>query len=186
MRFALIAISTAALAVNAGCGGSGLPAEVAYQLQLVQDPTTCPTMSHMATVGTSVTSNAYSGMAVDGADGASVACAVAASASNASSFALWTEIGVGTNSLALDATGLTSGSTKASPAPGTISYMSKETLGMRYEGQCEFFITPGTKEQVGPGLAWVEFTCANVLHSTDDCEINNGIIALQGCDTVAH
>jgi hypothetical protein len=83
-------------------------------------------------------------------------------------------IPAGTDSLEIDISSLPTGATKASPATGTVTYLSDKTVNAFTSSACNFYFA-SDNEGVGLGKVWVAFTCP---------EFDSGQSMITGC-TVA-
>ena len=181
MRFALAALSAAALATLAGCSDP-VPQtpDGAFILTTTQpDPLQCLISGHTAQVG-SVDSGKITNSIIDGTMMTSIDCNVAGTGT----FNAYGKIDDTVNSgnyLEIQINSISSGATKDAPAAGTAVFSGTFTAGEPYQGNCNFYFEG--KEKVDAGKIWVSFDCPGLIGQSgmSTCPVPQAIAVFENC-----
>jgi hypothetical protein len=182
--------SLAALSL-AGCSGSfgGLgnptpaPSDAAWVLNMTGAGSACPLMVSTGQLG-DVNDQIIDAKVTDqmkGAAGvATVKCSVVpvGSGLHVSGAAGW-----GCDELQIDVPSITKTASKASPASGSVSYLSETTVST-FSGMCNFYFSGN--EGIGPGKVWLSFTCPGLTASgsISTCPVAESYVLFEDCATM--
>jgi hypothetical protein len=181
-RLALAALSTSALAVFAAACSDPVPPtpQGAWSAQLIHDSSSCTIIGHAAQIG-SVTSNSKDKVLVNGGlEGAEISCQV----TGTGTFSVDGSASLDGKGVSISIPAIDSSATKASPAPGSVSFASAETAGPYSSPTatpCNFYFLPNTGEGVVSGRIWVAFSCPMVVRDMSTCALSESFAIFENC-----
>lgn len=117
----------------------------------------------------------------DGEARALVFCSVVA---DGNAFNAAAELEDGPESFKFSVNGLSAASTMDSPATGSVTYRSVDTVNFftsTNDVPCEFWLNDS--QEVAEGRVWMQYRCPLIQNGTNDCSLGVSTIALQNCDS---
>src|SRR5262249_33475436 len=113
---------------------------------------------------------------------ASVSCAV--ESNGASGFSVNGHASLGAGNLNVSIPNIAKTATQASPASGSITYVSDATVQPYTGSGCNFYFL-NASEGVDAGKAWLAFDCPSVTGSggPSTCSITQSLVVLENCTT---
>jgi len=201
MRFAFVTFSAAGLGLAMLAGGllascsdpvPQTPDGAFFTAMINDDPSKCMIVGFTAQVGAVDGQNRNTvvsdGMSlVDGGSPTHVSCSISGTTTY-SVHGLIDDINGTGNYFEMQINDLKAGQSEADPAHGTgIISSASHTAGVAYQGPCDFWFTPSTKEAVnvanGAGRVWVTFSCAGLLSGMSTCPLKTGYAIFENCLT---
>ncbi|WP_437671327.1 hypothetical protein [Sorangium sp. So ce131] len=170
--------------LSVGCGDDPPPPpRGAFRMNFADPGAACSTAGHLAQLG-SVDGSHKDRVLADGEEDATVSCTVSGSGSfsvsaRATNTATAQSITVNISSISPDAT-------EDAPATGSVSFSSVATAGDTFVSSpdpCNFWFIPESGQGVDAGKIWVAFECPAVTNEGQTCQIRNGFLAFDSCDT---
>ncbi|AUX45991.1 hypothetical protein SOCE26_074940 [Sorangium cellulosum] len=170
--------------LSVGCGDDPPPPpRGAFRMNFADPGGDCSTAGHLAELG-SVTGTHKDQVLADGEEDVTVSCTVSGSGSfsvsaRATNAKTAASITVSIGSIAPDAT-------QDAPATGSVNFSSVQTAGDTFVASpepCNFWFIPESGQGVDAGKIWVAFECPAVRNEGQVCQIRNGFLAFDNCDT---
>ena len=91
----------------------------------------------------------------------------------------------GSANLSISIPSISSQSTQAEPADGTVSYASSQTAGDVFSSQggtpCRFWVDTEAGQYVKAGEAWLTFECPEIDSEANVCKISTSYVAVRNC-----
>jgi hypothetical protein len=181
MRFTCCAGLIALGLVAAACDDPPPPNPAgAFQINFRDAGAECALASHDAALGV-VQSGGDPTLVSNGENGASIACTVEATSGG---FRLDLELDDAAN-VRVSVPVLSDENTLASPALGTLTYVSTDTGGDVFSSpadpQCNFYVDTEAGQFVRAGEAWFTVQCPELNSEANVCGLNNSYIAVRNC-----